>query len=362
MQAQIAIYDKDRSLMTARRTQAAFDVLVKNAMVDPSRIALIGYCFGGGVGIEFAATGAPLAANVAIHGSFRDRAPDGRRTRKGMFLILHGAEDVGFPLTDLQPPGRRDAQREATLPVRGLQRHRPRLFHPEEQGRGARQRAIDRTTARERSRSCSASEIMMRSPRSAAPRLSRHTSPRRRTPSRPRTRAPLRAVIEAQLDAFRRDDAARACLHSPPPASAATFGDAETFIGNESAGPNAVSYRPKERRLRAPLLVHGELVQPVRPHRREGRAWLASTPCSAADGSWRTNGCLARALRRERRPKASLGALKEVADVATSRLRLLRGHLERENRPKPTLIVRRHSRGLFRPGAHLRALILEVVP
>src|SRR2546426_8225245 len=98
MQAQIAIYDKDRSLMRAR-TQAAFDVLVKNAMVDPSRIALIGYCFGGGVGIEFAGTGAPLVANVAIHGSFRDRAPGWTANAKGMFLILHGAEDAGFPLT-----------------------------------------------------------------------------------------------------------------------------------------------------------------------------------------------------------------------------------------------------------------------
>ncbi len=98
MQAQIAIYDKDRALMRAR-TQAAFDVLVKNPMVDPSRIALIGYCFGGGVGIEFASTGAPLAANVSIHGSFRDRAPGWAANAKGMFLILHGAEDAGFPLT-----------------------------------------------------------------------------------------------------------------------------------------------------------------------------------------------------------------------------------------------------------------------
>src|SRR5437879_1848123 len=98
MQAQIAIYDKDRALMRAR-TQAAFDALVKNPMVDPSRIALIGYCFGGGVGIEFASTGAPLAANVAIHGSFRDRAPGWAANAKGVFLILHGAEDPGFPLT-----------------------------------------------------------------------------------------------------------------------------------------------------------------------------------------------------------------------------------------------------------------------
>lgn len=98
MQAQTAIYTKDRALMRAR-TQAGFDALVKNPMVDPSRIALIGYCFGGAVGVEFGATGAPLVANVAIHGSFRDHEPGWAANTKGMFLILHGAEDVGFPLS-----------------------------------------------------------------------------------------------------------------------------------------------------------------------------------------------------------------------------------------------------------------------
>ena len=97
MQAQPAIYTKDRTLMRAR-TQAGFDALVKNPMVDASKVALIGYCFGGAVGVEFGATGAPLVANVSIHGSFRDHAPGWAKNAKGMFLILHGAEDEGFPL------------------------------------------------------------------------------------------------------------------------------------------------------------------------------------------------------------------------------------------------------------------------
>jgi dienelactone hydrolase len=97
MTAQTNIYSKDRALMRAR-TQAGFDTLVKNPMVDASKVALIGYCFGGAVGVEFGSTGAPLAAVVTIHGSFRDHAAGWAKNAKGMYLILHGAEDEGYPL------------------------------------------------------------------------------------------------------------------------------------------------------------------------------------------------------------------------------------------------------------------------
>jgi dienelactone hydrolase len=98
MQAQTNIYTKDHTLMRAR-TQAGFDTLIKNPMVDASKVALIGYCFGGAVGVEFGATGAPLIANVAIHGSFREREAGWANNVKGMYLILHGADDEGYPLT-----------------------------------------------------------------------------------------------------------------------------------------------------------------------------------------------------------------------------------------------------------------------
>jgi dienelactone hydrolase len=97
MTAQTNIYSKDRQLMRSR-TQAGYDTLLKNPMVDPARVALIGYCFGGAVGVEFGATGAPLALNVSIHGSFRDHQAGWAKNAKGMYLILHGAEDEGFPL------------------------------------------------------------------------------------------------------------------------------------------------------------------------------------------------------------------------------------------------------------------------
>src|SRR5712692_8104100 len=98
MTAQTDIYSKDRALMRAR-TQAGFDALLKNPMVDASKVALIGYCFGGAVGVEFGSTGAPLVANVSIHGSFREREAGWANNVKGMYLILHGADDEGYPLT-----------------------------------------------------------------------------------------------------------------------------------------------------------------------------------------------------------------------------------------------------------------------
>jgi dienelactone hydrolase len=101
--AQTAIYTKDRPLMRAR-TKAGFDTLASLPLVVPSRIALIGYCFGGAVGVEFGSTGAPLAANVAIHGSFRSHAEGWAKNIKGRFLILHGAEDINYSLATAVTP------------------------------------------------------------------------------------------------------------------------------------------------------------------------------------------------------------------------------------------------------------------
>jgi dienelactone hydrolase len=96
-QAQMGIYTKDRQLMKARAT-VGYDTLLKNAMVDAGKVALIGYCFGGMVGVEFGSTGVPLAANISIHGSFSEHPAGWAQNAKGKFLILHGAEDVPYPL------------------------------------------------------------------------------------------------------------------------------------------------------------------------------------------------------------------------------------------------------------------------
>jgi dienelactone hydrolase len=100
MQVQTAKYTKDRLLMRAR-AQAGLDTLRQNSMVDPSRIAVIGYCFGGVVAQELSHTGAPVVGTVVVHGSFRDFTPGAAKNIKGRVLILHGAEDPTAPLSEV---------------------------------------------------------------------------------------------------------------------------------------------------------------------------------------------------------------------------------------------------------------------
>ncbi len=99
--AQSAKYNQDRPLMRAR-VQAGFDVLRHNPMVDPARLAVVGYCFGGTVAVEFAETGAPILGTVTIHGSFRNFQHDAARNIHGRMLILHGAEDPVAPLSEVE--------------------------------------------------------------------------------------------------------------------------------------------------------------------------------------------------------------------------------------------------------------------
>lgn len=100
MTALTNIYNNDRSKMRTR-SRAGFDVLALNPMVDASKIAIIGYCFGGTVAVELAETGVPAIGTVAVHGSFRDFQPEAAKSIKGRVLILHGAEDEVAPLTEV---------------------------------------------------------------------------------------------------------------------------------------------------------------------------------------------------------------------------------------------------------------------
>jgi dienelactone hydrolase len=96
----ITIYNNDRPLMRARAL-AGFDVLKAQPMVDPTKLASVGYCFGGTVGIELIETGAPLLGFVSVHGAFRNFAPEAAKNIRSRVLILHGAEDPVAPMEEL---------------------------------------------------------------------------------------------------------------------------------------------------------------------------------------------------------------------------------------------------------------------
>lgn len=96
----IAIYDNNRPLMR-ERAAAGFEVLKAQPMVDPARLAVVGYCFGGTVGVELVETGAPIVGFISVHGAFRNFAPEAANNIKGRVLILHGMEDPVAPLEEV---------------------------------------------------------------------------------------------------------------------------------------------------------------------------------------------------------------------------------------------------------------------
>jgi dienelactone hydrolase len=92
----------DRGLMRAR-VNAAFDQLKGRAEVDPSKIAAIGYCFGGTSVLELARSGSPVLGVVCFHGGLATPNPDDAKNIKGRVLVLTGAADAFIP------PAQRDA-------------------------------------------------------------------------------------------------------------------------------------------------------------------------------------------------------------------------------------------------------------
>ena len=100
----------------------------------------------------------------------------------------------------------------------------------------------------------------------------------------------VRQVIEAQLDAFRKDDGERA-FGLATVAIRDVFGTAQKFMEMVRKSYPVV-YRPNSVLFETPVLVEGEVVQPVRMTDGEGRGWVALYPMQRQpDGSWRTNGC-----------------------------------------------------------------------
>ena len=91
------MYKNNRPLWR-NRARAAVITLRKQPKVDVSRLAIIGYCFGGGTALELARSGADVDGFVSFHGSLDTPTPADAKNIKGKVLVLHGADDPYAPL------------------------------------------------------------------------------------------------------------------------------------------------------------------------------------------------------------------------------------------------------------------------
>jgi len=75
------------------RFMAAMDFLKQQPTVDPTNLAAIGYCFGGGVVLNMARQGVALKGVASFHGNLTAVKPAQPGSIKAKILVLHGADD-----------------------------------------------------------------------------------------------------------------------------------------------------------------------------------------------------------------------------------------------------------------------------
>lgn len=87
----------DRALMR-KRINLALDQLkaqAKTAPIDVSKLAAIGFCFGGAAVLDLARSGADVAAVVSFHGGLQTDRPELAKQIKARVLVMNGADDKG---------------------------------------------------------------------------------------------------------------------------------------------------------------------------------------------------------------------------------------------------------------------------
>lgn len=94
-------YKSNRPLLR-QRVNDALSELKKLPETDASRLAAIGYCFGGTAVVELARSGADVKGVVSFHGSLDSPTPADGKNIKCEVLALHGADDPFVPAADVK--------------------------------------------------------------------------------------------------------------------------------------------------------------------------------------------------------------------------------------------------------------------
>ena len=79
------------------RAAGALNVLQARPEVDASKIAAIGYCYGGTMALELARSGALVSGVVGFHSGLATTAPEDAKNIKGKVLVCIGADDPSIP-------------------------------------------------------------------------------------------------------------------------------------------------------------------------------------------------------------------------------------------------------------------------
>lgn len=80
-----------------RRALLGLDILRQHELVDSTRTAAIGYCFGGATVMQMAYAGADLAGVVSFHGSLPVPTAEQVDNIKAKILVAHGNADAFIP-------------------------------------------------------------------------------------------------------------------------------------------------------------------------------------------------------------------------------------------------------------------------
>lgn len=95
------VYKTDRELYR-RRLKLGLEQLRRLDGVSSTRIAAIGYCFGGTGVIELARSGADVSGVVSFHGGLDSPRPEDGKKIRTKLLICHGADDPFVPSADIE--------------------------------------------------------------------------------------------------------------------------------------------------------------------------------------------------------------------------------------------------------------------